>query len=89
MSAQEVECTLAELKQQNLIPIALVATVGTTDFGSIDPLPELAACAQQHQLWLHVDAAFGGALILSDRHRTKLVAIDAADSITVDFHKSR
>ena len=87
MSAQEVECTLVELKQQNLIPIALVATVGTTDFGSIDPLPELAACAQQHQLWLHVDAAFGGALILSDRHRAKLVAINAADSITVDFHK--
>lgn len=82
-----VERQLAQLKQDELIPIALVATVGTTDFGSIDPLPELAACAKQHRLWLHVDAAYGGALILSDRHRHKLIGIEAADSITVDFHK--
>ncbi|WP_254721914.1 pyridoxal phosphate-dependent decarboxylase family protein [Kovacikia minuta] len=79
--------TLEHLKQENLIPIALVATVGTTDFGSIDPLPEMATIAQTHNLWLHVDAAYGGALVLSDRHRSKLAGIEAADSITVDFHK--
>lgn len=78
---------LAQLKQEQLIPIAVVATVGTTDFGSIDPLPELAACAKEYGLWLHVDAAYGGALIVSDRHRHKLIGIEAADSITVDFHK--
>ena len=82
-----VERQLAQLKQRQLIPIALVATVGTTDFGSIDPLPELAACAKQHGLWLHVDAAYGGALMLSDRHCHKLIGIETADSITVDFHK--
>jgi len=82
-----VERQLAQLKQEQLIPIVLVATVGTTDFGSIDPLPELAACAKQHGLWLHVDAAYGGALMLSDRHRHQLIGIEAADSITVDFHK--
>ena len=82
-----LERKLVELKQQDLLPIALVATVGTTDFGSIDPLPELAVCAKKHGLWLHVDAAYGGALILSNRHRHKLAGIEAADSITVDFHK--
>ncbi|HEY9833045.1 MAG TPA: aspartate aminotransferase family protein [Stenomitos sp.] len=78
---------IAKLKQENLLPIAIAATVGTTDFGSIDPLPDLAACAKEHGLWLHVDAAYGGALILSDRYRHKLVALEAADSISVDFHK--
>ena len=79
--------TVETLYAQDLLPIALVATVGTTDFGSIDPLPELAQCAHAHGLWLHVDAAYGGALILSDRHRSQLQGIEAADSITVDFHK--
>ncbi|MEQ8540622.1 MAG: aspartate aminotransferase family protein [Coleofasciculus sp. D1-CHI-01] len=78
---------LAQLDQQNLLPIALVGTVGTTDFGSIDPLLELAAIAQNHGLWFHIDAAYGGALIMSDRHRHKLTGIEFADSIAVDFHK--
>jgi len=82
-----LEQKLKQLQQQDLLPIALVATVGTTDFGSIDPLPELAACAEKYGLWLHVDAAFGGALVMSDRHRNKLDGIALADSITVDFHK--
>lgn len=82
-----VDRKLTELKQQGFLPIALVATVGTTDFGSIDPLPALSECAKEHELWLHVDAAYGGALVLSDRHRHKLAGIEAADSITVDFHK--
>lgn len=82
-----LEQKLKQLQQQDLLPIALVATVGTTDFGSIDPLPELAACAEKYDLWLHVDAAFGGALVMSDRHRNKLDGIALADSITVDFHK--
>jgi L-2,4-diaminobutyrate decarboxylase len=87
MEGSAVEACILQLRTQNLIPIAIVATVGTTDFGSIDALTELAACAQKYQLWLHADAAFGGALILSDRHRHQLDGIAAADSITVDFHK--
>lgn len=87
LSPTAVERKIKELQQQELLPIALVATVGTTDFGSIDPLFELAACAKQHKMWLHVDAAYGGALMLSARHRHKLTGIEAADSITVDFHK--
>lgn len=64
LCAAAVERKLAQLQQQGRIPLALVATAGTTDFGSIDLLPELARCAKQHGLWLHVDAAYGGALML-------------------------
>lgn len=78
---------LIELKQKNLRPIAIVATAGTTDFGSIDPLIELAKIAQDHDLWFHVDAAYGSALKLSRTHAHKLEGIELADSITVDFHK--
>jgi L-2,4-diaminobutyrate decarboxylase len=87
MCPQALADTLTALESQDLLPIAVVATAGTTDFGSIDPLSKLGAIARAHDLWFHIDAAFGGALILSDRHRDRLMGIEQADSITVDFHK--
>ncbi|MFD2922666.1 pyridoxal phosphate-dependent decarboxylase family protein [Halobacillus naozhouensis] len=75
------------LRKEGSLPFALVGTCGTTDFGSIDPLEELAEVAGENGLWFHVDAAFGGALILSRTHAHKLNGIQSADSITVDFHK--
>ena len=75
------------LKADGLLPIAVVATAGTTDFGSIDPLEAVAAVARGHGLWFHVDAAYGGALALSRRHAPRLQGLHLADSITVDFHK--
>lgn len=74
-------------RAEGLLPMAIVATAGTTDFGSIDPLPEVASQAQGSGAWLHVDAAYGGALLFSARHRDQLQAIEAADSLSVDFHK--
>jgi L-2,4-diaminobutyrate decarboxylase len=70
-----------------LLPMAIVATAGTTDFGSVDPLPELATLARAAGAWLHVDAAYGGALLFSAHHRDKLKGIEAADSVGIDFHK--
>ena len=65
----------------------LVATAGTTGAGMIDPLSACAAFARFHGLWYHVDAAWGGALIASDRLRGTLSGIEAADSVTIDAHK--
>lgn len=76
-----------ELRHQDLLPFAVVATAGTTDFGSVDPLPEIAALAKSAGAWLHVDAAYGGALLFSPLHREKLRGIALADSLSLDFHK--
>jgi L-2,4-diaminobutyrate decarboxylase len=87
ISLRDLEIALSKLSDDGLLPFALVSTCGTTDFGSIDPLHEIAAIAEEYGLWLHVDAAFGGGLLLSHSHRWKLDGLEKADSITVDFHK--
>jgi L-2,4-diaminobutyrate decarboxylase len=83
----ELDRALDRMDAAGEVPAALVATAGTTDFGSIDPLPGLAERARRRGLWLHVDAAYGGGLLFSDRHRGLLEGIEAADSVAVDFHK--
>jgi aromatic-L-amino-acid/L-tryptophan decarboxylase len=70
-----------------LRPFLLVATAGTTNTGTIDPLPALADAASSQGLWLHVDAAYGGFFRLTERGRARLAGIDRADSITLDPHK--
>ncbi|MBH5320101.1 aspartate aminotransferase family protein [Paenibacillus sp. GSMTC-2017] len=87
MCPEALDRKLMELEEKGLIPFVLVATAGTTDFGSIDPLKSLSERARKYDMWLHVDAAYGGALKLSSLHSYKLDGIEYADSITVDFHK--
>jgi L-2,4-diaminobutyrate decarboxylase len=87
MLPKALEEVLAQLRERGLIPAAVVATAGTTDFGSIDPLPEISALARAAGAWLHVDAAYGSALLLSDRHHGRLRGLENADSISMDFHK--
>ncbi|QLG28946.1 aspartate aminotransferase family protein [Halorarum halophilum] len=82
-----LDAVLAGLETNGVEPFALVGTAGTTDFGSIDPLDALADRAVEHDLWFHVDAAYGGALALSDDYDSLLSGIARADSIAVDFHK--
>ena len=74
-------------KAAGLRPCCVVGIAGTTNTGSIDKLAELAQIARRHECWYHVDAAYGGAVILSERYRPMLQGIEAADSITVDPHK--
>ena len=76
----------ADVKAGN-IPFLIVGTVGTTDFGSIDPLEELNKIACEHNMCLHADAAYGSGVIMSENYRDRVSALSLCDSITVDFHK--
>jgi aromatic-L-amino-acid/L-tryptophan decarboxylase len=73
--------------QVGLIPWLVVATAGTTDVGAIDPLQAIAAVCEQNGLWLHVDAAYGGAFLLCESGRRALAGIERSDSTVIDPHK--
>ncbi|GHF96425.1 pyridoxal phosphate-dependent decarboxylase family protein [Streptomyces zaomyceticus] len=88
MQSVVLAAELAACRAEGLVPMAIVATAGTTDFGSIDPLPEIAALAEEYGAWMHVDAAYGCGLLASPTRRRLLDGIERADSVTVDFHKS-
>ncbi|MBL8237904.1 MAG: aspartate aminotransferase family protein [Bryobacterales bacterium] len=88
MRTEALRATIAALRAEGLWPAVVVATAGTTDFGSIDPLAEIAGIAKDEGLWLHVDAAYGGALLLTQKHAGRLAGVERADSVTMDFHKA-
>jgi len=88
MDIQALKRSIGSCLADGLIPMAIVATAGTTDFGSIDPLPEIAEVSRTHGLWLHVDSAYGCGLLVSRKFRHLLAGIESADSVTVDYHKS-
>ena len=87
MDVAALEQTLAQLKAEGKIAACIVATAGTTDAGAIDDLKAIRKLADEYQAWLHVDAAWGGALLLSKDYRHLLDGIELTDSITLDFHK--
>jgi L-2,4-diaminobutyrate decarboxylase len=87
MNPAALRDALSSTQAHGLLPLAIVATAGTTDFGSVDPLPDLAALARSAVAWFHVDAAYGGALLFSAQHREQLRGIEQADSLGIDFHK--
>ncbi|MGH2676094.1 MAG: pyridoxal phosphate-dependent decarboxylase family protein, partial [Actinomycetota bacterium] len=80
---QAVERDLAE----GLRPIAVVSSAGTVATGAIDPLEEIADVAAQHDLWFHVDGAYGGPGVLAEELRPLYAGIERADSIAFDPHK--
>lgn len=79
---------IADSRNAGDIPAGVVATAGTTDLGAVDPLGQIAQVCRTANVHLHVDAAYGGGLLLSTRRRDMLNGIEHADSITVDFHKT-
>jgi glutamate/tyrosine decarboxylase-like PLP-dependent enzyme len=78
---------LAGDRDAGCVPVMIGATAGTTNAGMIDPLPACGEIADRFGLWFHVDAAWGGAVIASERLRGLLQGIEQADSITIDAHK--
>jgi aromatic-L-amino-acid/L-tryptophan decarboxylase len=69
-------------------PFLVVANAGSTNTGAIDPLPAVADLCARHDLWMHVDGAYGGFFLLTERGRRALAGIERADSIVLDPHKS-
>lgn len=88
LSVAALATALDGVRERGEIAMAVVATAGTTDLGVIDPVDEIADLARAHGAWLHVDAAYGGGLLVSRRRRHLLAGIERADSVTVDFHKT-
>ncbi|MDI9884614.1 aspartate aminotransferase family protein [Streptomyces sp. HNM0645] len=88
MQTVALAAELEKCRRAGLVPMAVVATAGTTDFGSIDPLPEIAALCDEYGTWMHVDAAYGCGLLASPTRRGLLEGVQHADSVTVDYHKS-
>jgi glutamate/tyrosine decarboxylase-like PLP-dependent enzyme len=78
---------LAADRTAGLIPLAVVASAGTTNTGATDPLHQLAALCRAEQIWLHVDGAYGGFAALSEKGRAEIDGIGLADSVTLDPHK--
>ncbi len=75
------------LQDRNVLPLAVVGIAGTTETGNVDPLEELADFALELGCHFHVDAAWGGPTLFSDRYRHLLTGIERADSVTIDAHK--
>jgi glutamate/tyrosine decarboxylase-like PLP-dependent enzyme len=82
-----LERALDEDVAAGLKPCCIIGIAGTTNTGSIDKLDRLAELARRYGCWFHVDAAYGGAVVLSEMYGPMLRGIDEADSITVDPHK--
>jgi L-2,4-diaminobutyrate decarboxylase len=87
MDADALAARLTEVRSEGRVPLAVVATAGSTATGLFDPIDRIADVAAAEGVWLHVDAAHGASFLLSDRLRTLLNGIDRADSVAWDPHK--
>jgi L-2,4-diaminobutyrate decarboxylase len=87
MDPNRLDRTLSDLRARGVPVVAVSAAACATPIGAFDPLEDIAEVCRRHEVWLHVDAAHGGALAFSPRHRHLLAGIDEADSVVCDAHK--
>mgnify|MGYP001582064552 CR=1 FL=1 len=87
IDCQKLAQKCQQLNEQNIKVLAIVGVAGTTETGNVDPLDKMAEIAEQYQCHFHVDAAWGGATLLSNKYRGLLAGIERADSVTIDAHK--
>lgn len=86
-AVNKLKNAIARDRLEGFIPFCVIASAGTTNTGTIDPLEDIALICKNEDVWFHVDAAYGGAAILSKKGKKSLKGIQKADSITVDPHK--
>ena len=87
MDVRALRATVAACQARGACILAVVGVAGSTDAGAIDPLAEQAEVARAAKAHFHVDAAWGGPLLFSEKHRGRLAGIERADSVTIDGHK--
>jgi glutamate/tyrosine decarboxylase-like PLP-dependent enzyme len=87
MRVSELDRMIVAARDRGFTPLACAATCGTTVLGAFDPVEEIAEVCERHNLWLHVDAAWGGGAMMSKKHRGLLKGVERADSVTWDTHK--
>jgi glutamate/tyrosine decarboxylase-like PLP-dependent enzyme len=87
MDVERLASAIAHDRHQGLAPFLVVATAGTTNSGVVDPIAAVGELVARERLWMHVDAAWGGAAALLPELRSVLKGIERADSITFDAHK--
>lgn len=87
ISLKAINTQVEHDKHIGLVPFVVIANAGSTDVGAVDPIKELSDISKKHDLWLHVDAAYGGFFMLTATGEDKLKGIEMADSMTLDPHK--
>lgn len=87
LDVQDLKRKIKEDLSENLHPFCVVATAGTVNTGAIDPLEKIADICTRHDIWFHVDAAYGGFAALSPRWKSLMKGINRADSVAIDPHK--
>ncbi|NOY28857.1 MAG: aspartate aminotransferase family protein [Planctomycetes bacterium] len=87
MDANQLDSILSDLRIRGVPIVAVAAAACTTPIGAFDPLVEIADVCRRHEVWLHVDAAHGGAACLSAKHRHLVRGLELADSVVCDAHK--
>ncbi len=87
MRVEALERQVVADRGEGLMPFLVVGSAGTVNTGAVDDLHAIAALAAEHDLWFHVDGAYGGFFVLTDRGRDALRGIELADSVTLDPHK--
>ncbi len=87
MDVEALEIAIQTAIKENKVPFFIGATAGTTVLGAFDPIEKIAHVASKYKLWLHIDGAFGGSVLLSRRYRSLLVGSELADSFSWDAHK--
>eukprot|EP00069_Balaena_mysticetus_P014855 bmy_22420T0 len=87
MIPSDLERRILEAKQKGFVPFLVSATAGTTVYGAFDPLLAVADICKKYKIWMHVDAAWGGGLLMSRKHKWKLSGVERANSVTWNPHK--